>query len=126
MEKPADHYLLNAFIIWMLNSAAIMVTANLMPGIVVDNFVSAILAALVLAIAHGVLFPILVVLTLPITILTLGLFLLILNGAMLKITAAFIDGFAVQGWWSAVIGAIILTIIQSLFRWVMKGFGLSR
>lgn len=126
MSMGPSHYLLNAVIVWILNAFAIMLTANLLPGMAIDGFITAMLAALVLAIAHTLLFPLLVLLTLPITILSFGLFLLVLYGAMLKITASMIDGFQVDGWLPAIFGAIILSLVQTLFRSAVKNMGLPR
>jgi putative membrane protein len=114
--------LIHSLIIWLLNSAALMVTANVIKGMEVKGFVSALLAALVLAVANHFLLPILTFLTLPLTIVTLGIFWFVLYGAMLKIAAAVIPGFTINGWLPAIIGSIVLTLIQWLFRAAFKSF----
>ncbi len=116
MRSPSETTLIHSLIIWLLNSAALMVTANVIKGMHIKGFVSALLAALVLAVANHLLLPVLTILTLPLTIVTLGLFWFVLYGAMLKISAAVIPGFAIQGWLPAIVGSVVLTIIQWLFR----------
>ncbi len=116
-----NSYLIHALVTWLLNACALMVTSHLIPGMEIRSFGVAFLAALVLAVVNTLVLPLLTVLTLPLTVLTLGIFWLFLNGAMLKLAAAMIDGFAVKGWLAAVVGAIVLTVIQGLFRFVFKG-----
>lgn len=121
METHQQGYLIQALVTWLLNASALMVTSHLIPGMRVQGFSTALVAALVLAVVNTLVLPLLTLLTLPITLLTLGVFWLILNGAMLKLTAALIPGFTVQGWFPAIVGAILLTIVQALFRFVFKG-----
>jgi putative membrane protein len=122
MRSPSETTLIHSLIIWLLNSAALMVTAHVIKGMYIRGFVSALLAALVLALANHLLLPLLTILTLPVTIVTLGLFWFVLNGAMLKISAAVIPGFAIQGWMPAIVGSVVLTIIQWLFRAAFESF----
>ncbi len=120
--RLSDTTLVHSLIIWLLNAAALMVTANVIKGMQVNGFVSALLASLVLAVANHFLLPILTFLTLPLTVVTLGIFWFVLYGAMLKISAAVIPGFTINGWLPAIIGSIVLTIIQWLFRTAFKTF----
>jgi putative membrane protein len=115
-------FALHALVTWLLNACALLVTAQIIPGLQVQGFTSALVAALVLALVNAVLLPLLTILTLPLTILTLGLFWLFLNGAMLKLTAVFIPGFAVNGWLAAIVGAVVLTLVQALFRVAFRTF----
>lgn len=108
--------LIYSLILWFINGAALWVTARTIKGIHISGFGTALLAALVLATANHFLLPLLTILTLPITVLTLGVFWLVLYGGMLKLAAAIIPGFAVDGWLPAIIGAIFLAIVQGVFR----------
>ena len=110
-----EAYLLQALITWLLNAAALMVTSGLIPGMMVQGFGTAMVASLVIAIANTLLLPLLTILTLPITVLTLGFFWFVLNGAMLKLAAALIPGFRV-GWLGAIFGSLVLSLIQYFFR----------
>jgi putative membrane protein len=120
--RLSDTTLIHSLIIWLLNAAALMVTANVIKGMQVNGFMTALLAALVLAVANHFLLPILTFLTLPLTVVTLGIFWFVLYGAMLKISAAVIPGFTINGWLPAIIGSIVLTIIQWLFRAAFETF----
>jgi putative membrane protein len=96
----------------VVNALAIAVASWILPGIQVDGFLAALGAGLVLGLVNAVVRPVLLVLTLPITFLTLGLFLLVLNGLCLWLVAGLIDGFEVYGFWSAVFGALIVSIVS--------------
>lgn len=97
----------------ILNAAALLVVANFVSGFEVESFWYALVAALVLGIVNAVLKPILVVLTLPITILTLGLFTFIINAGLLWLVATILDGFSIDAFWpTAVIGGLILWVIS--------------
>jgi putative membrane protein len=120
--RLSETTMIHSLIIWLLNAAALMVTSHVIKGMQVNGFVSALLAALVLAVANHFLLPVLTVLTLPLTVVTLGIFWFILYGAMLKISAAVIPGFTINGWLPAIIGAIVLTIIQWVFRAAFETF----
>lgn len=120
--RVSETTMIHSLIIWLLNAAALMVTSHVIKGMQVNGFVSALLAALVVAVANHFLLPILTILTLPLTVVTLGIFWFILYGAMLKISAAVIPGFTINGWLPAIIGAIVLTMIQWVFRAVFETF----
>ncbi len=98
----------------IITAIAAVVAAWILPGVTIDSFLTAIIFGFVLALLNAVLKPILVVLTIPITILTLGLFLLVINAGMILLSSHFIDGFAVDGFWWALLFSIILSIISSL------------
>jgi putative membrane protein len=101
---------------WLVLTASIMITSYIIDGIHVDNVSSAFLAAAVLGILNVFLRPIAIILTLPVNILSLGLFTFAINALMLIITSATISGFEVKGFWAAVIGSFIISIIS----WVMN------
>lgn len=86
--------------------------AHLVPGISVDSFGSLLAAALILGLINAVVRPVLIILTLPISILTLGLFLLVINAGMLALTAMFLRGFHVQGFPAALMGSIVVSLVS--------------
>lgn len=99
-------------LVWLLNTLALIAVAYLMPSISVASFTTALVAALVLGLVNAVIRPILVLLTLPVTVLTLGLFILVINGLLFWMVGAFIEGFAVGGFWPAVFGALLFSVIS--------------
>ena len=96
----------------LVNVLAIVLAAKLVPGIEVDGVLSAVAAGLLLGVVNAVVRPILLVLTLPITLLTLGLFLLVLNGVCFWLVAAVVKGVHVAGLWSAVLGALVVSVLS--------------
>jgi len=103
------------FIIKLLITAVIVVLlAYLLPGVSVSGFGAAIIVAIVLALLNAFLKPILVVLTIPITIVTLGLFLLVINACIILLADSFVSGFSVNGFWTALLFSILLAICQSI------------
>jgi putative membrane protein len=101
-------------LVWILNAVALLVVAYLLPGISVASFGSALIAALVLGLLNMLVKPVLIFLTLPITIVTLGLFLIVLNALLFWFAGSVLKGFQVNGFWWAVIGAILYSIISGL------------
>lgn len=95
----------------IVTGLATIVAAYLLPGVTLDGFVTALIVALVLSVLNAILKPILVILTIPITILTLGLFLLVINAIMVKLTDFFIEGFTVDGWLTAILFSLIVSIV---------------
>jgi putative membrane protein len=102
-------------VVWILNAVALLAVAYVLPGIVIASFWSAMLAALVLGFLNTMVKPFLILLTLPITIVTLGLFLLILNALMFWLAGSVLRGFQVEGFWWAVAGALLYSVISGLF-----------
>jgi putative membrane protein len=99
---------------WLINTVSLIGVAYLVPGIGVSSFVTALVAALVLGLVNTIIRPILILLTLPATILTLGLFIFVINGLLFWFVGSFIQGFTVQGFWAGVIGAILYSIVSWL------------
>ena len=95
---------------WMLLAAALLLVANLYPGVTIAGFRSALVAALVLGLFNTLVRPLLVILTLPVTVITLGLFLLVINALMFWAAAGVLDGFNVAGFGAAVIGSVIYSL----------------
>lgn len=104
---------------WIINAAALVLVAYLYPGVQVQDFVVALLAALVLGLVNAVVRPILVLLTLPVTLLTLGLFLFVINAFLFWFVAEVVRGFAVTGFGAALIGSILYSLITLLTSWLL-------
>jgi putative membrane protein len=105
---------------WLINAIAIMLMALYLPGIVVSSFYAALIAALVLGILNALIRPLLVLLTLPVNILTLGLFTLIINAFLFWFASTIVKGFVVAGFWPAFWGALILCLVSWLTSWLLK------
>ena len=101
---------------WLLSALALMVIAHFVPGFYVRNFVDALIAAAVIGLINATLGTVVKFLTLPLTILTLGLFLIVVNALMLKVAAFFVPGFQVRTWTAAIIGAILLSIVSAIMH----------
>src|SRR5215470_20071733 len=97
---------------WLINTAALLALPYLVSSIRVDSFTSALIAALVLGIINTLIRPILILLTLPATLLTLGLFIFVINGLLFWWVGTFLNGFHVTGFWAGVFGAIVYSIIS--------------
>jgi putative membrane protein len=95
---------------WLLLAAALLLVAYLYPGVTVTSFVSAMIAAFVLGLLNTLLRPILVLLTLPVTVITLGLFLFVINALMFYFAASMLDGFHVAGFFAALIGSLLYSL----------------
>jgi putative membrane protein len=98
-------------LVWILNAIALLVVAYLYPGVQIQDWKAAAVAALVLGLVNALVKPILVILTLPVTILTLGLFLLVINALLFWAVANLVPGFHVNGFWAAMLGAILYSLI---------------
>ncbi|MCK5782386.1 MAG: phage holin family protein [Flavobacteriales bacterium] len=105
----------------LLSSLAVVVAAYLIPGVEVDSFMIAIIVAIVISIMNSFFRPLFVILTLPVTILTFGLFLLAVNAFMIMISSSIVDGFHVSGFWSALFFSFVLTFLQSMFNQTEEG-----
>lgn len=104
----------------LVNALALIITANVIKGIHLSSFSSAIWASLILGIVNMVIRPIMLLITLPINFLTLGLFTLIINGLMLWTTSQLVSGFAIDTFFSALIGAIVLSIVSTVLSFVFN------
>ena len=105
----------NVLIRLILSAIAVLICAYILPGAEVDGFWSAIVVAGVLAILNVLLKPVLVILTIPITLVTLGLFLLVINTMLVMLASWLVPGFAVDGFWWALIFSILLSVINAVF-----------
>ena len=102
----------------IVNAAALWVAAQLVPGIVVTGLTPLLLAALVLGLINAIVRPVLLILTLPLTLLTLGLFIFILNAFCLWLTSRIVPGFVVQSFAAALLGALVVSIVS----WLLTAF----
>ena len=102
----------------VITAAILLVISQLIRGFEVDGFGSALISALVIGIVNATLGVLLKVITFPLTFLTLGLFLLVINAAMLKVAAALVPGFRIRGCWPAILGAIVLAVANAMLRYV--------
>jgi len=100
----------------LITAVAVYLAAYLLPGVNITDVQTTIIVALVLALLNTFIKPILVILTIPITILTLGLFLLIINALMVKWAAGLVDGFEVDGWFSALLVSLIVTVVSYILN----------
>lgn len=106
-------------LIWVLSAIALVITANIVPGFAVTSFTAALLAAVILGLINALVKPILVLLTLPLTLVTLGLFLFVINALVIWLAGAITPGFVVTGFIPALWGSIILTLITSLLTFLV-------
>lgn len=111
---------MNLLFRWLIYTLAIAITAYLMPGVEIHSVWAALVAAFVLGLINAVLKPILVILTLPISILTLGFFVLVINALMILLAANIVPGFAVNGFWWAFLFGIVLSIISAVLMKIVK------
>ena len=107
---------------WLLNTLALFIVVTIVPGFHYNSITTLAIAALVLGLLNAIVRPILFVLTLPITVITLGLFLLILNAIMVELTAWLVPGFRIDSFVAAIIGAVVLTIVS----WITSRIGTAR
>jgi len=103
---------LNLLVVWLINALALLALPYLVPSVQVESFYTALIAALLLGLVNALIRPLLVLLTLPVTVLTLGLFVFVINGLLFWFVASFVEGFSVAGFWSAFFGAIVYALIS--------------
>ncbi|HUB78013.1 MAG TPA: phage holin family protein [Bryobacteraceae bacterium] len=111
--------MLHILVVWLVSALALWLVAQIVPGIEVRDFGAALLATIVIAVVNAVIGPILRFFAWPLTILTLGLFKLVINAVLLKLASMFSPGFRVRGFLNAVLGALLLTILEYVLRRVV-------
>lgn len=104
----------------LITALSLLVASYLIPGFTVRNFAAAVIAALVLGLINAVIRPVMLFLTLPITILTLGLFTWVINALMIGLAALFVPGFSVSGFLPALIGSLVVSLVSSLLNTIFK------
>src|SRR6266478_323982 len=103
---------LKLLLVWLINALALLALPYIVPSVQVDSFYTALIAALLLGFVNTLIRPLIVLLTLPATVLTLGLFIFVINGLLFWFVASFVKGFSVAGFWSAFFGAIVYALIS--------------
>ena len=114
--------MIKLLLVWLINAFCLLLVANVIPGVQVVNFKAALLAAAVLGLINTFFKPVLTLLTLPVTILTLGLFSFVLNALMFGLAAYFLAGFNVSGFWAALFGALVF----GLLSWAVNAVLISK
>lgn len=118
----------------LVNTLAIIITAYLVPGFTIEGFSSvtgltmdgiktAVIAAIVLGVINTFIKPVLVLLTIPLTIVTLGLFIFVINAVILWIAAGIVPGMHIAGFWTAIIAALVLSVVSTILSLLTKGVG---
>lgn len=111
---------MNGIVRFLLSGLAVLLTAYLLPGVHVEHYGHALLVALVLAIVNALVKPVLVILTIPITFVTFGLFLLVINALLILLVDWLVGGFNVDGFWWALLFSLILSLFTGLFNDLTK------
>ena len=104
---------------WLMSAISLLIVTRVVPGFIVRGFSTALLAAIVIGLVNATLGLLLKILTFPLTVLTLGIFWLIINALMLMVASAFVPGFKVQGFIPAFLGAIVLSLVNVLLHWIV-------
>ena len=107
--------------LWIINALSLLALPYVFSGIKVESFLTAMIVVLVLGLINAVARPVLVVLTLPLTVLTLGLFIFVINALLFWLVASFVEGFAVSGFWTALWGAMVYSLISWLASALLLG-----
>jgi putative membrane protein len=104
---------------WILSAVAVWIVAHVVPGVYVSGPVAALIAALVIGFVNATIGLVLKILTFPLTLLTLGLFWFVINALMLKFASALVPGFQVHGFFAAFVGAILLSLVNMMLKWLV-------
>ncbi len=108
-------------ITWLINALALLILPYIIPSIQIRGFGTALAAAVVLGLINALIRPLLVLLTLPVTVLTLGLFIFVINALLFQFAAWILKGFEVADFWSALFGSILYSLISWLLAWLILG-----
>lgn len=101
---------------WVIGSLLIFTLGYILPGVHVETFISALITALVIGVINAFLKPVLIILTLPINIITFGLFTLVINALLIQLAASLVPGFRVDSFWWALLFGVILSVLNSFFQ----------
>jgi putative membrane protein len=113
-------FTMNLLLRFLLNGLAVLATAYLLPNVTVTDYQTALLTALALSIANVIIKPLLIIFTIPITVMTLGLFLLVINAIIILLVEHFIPGFSVNGFWWALAFSLIMSVFNSMIDDILK------
>jgi putative membrane protein len=108
--------LLHIIVSWFVSALALWIVARIIPGIELRGFGEALIATIIIAVVNATIGPIVKIFAFPLTLITLGLFLLVINAFLLKLASLFTPGFAVRGFLAAILGSIVLTILTAVLR----------
>ncbi|MEJ2718388.1 MAG: phage holin family protein [Deltaproteobacteria bacterium] len=111
---------------WLILTLAILILPYLISGVRVEGFGTALAAAAILAVLNAIVRPVLIILTLPLTVVTLGLFILIINALLFELAGFFVPGLQIASFWSALFGSIIVSIISWIMNFAVAGGGWER
>jgi len=111
--------MLRLLLVWLVNALALIALPYVFPWVKVDTFTAALIAALVLGLINTLIRPLLILLTLPVTLLTLGVFIFVINGLLFWWVVSFVDGFHVSGFWAGFFGAIVYSLISWLLSMLL-------
>jgi putative membrane protein len=111
--------MLHTILRWVVNAVLLMLIPYVVPGIEIKNFGTALVAVLVLAFVNALIKPILILLTLPINLLTLGLFILVINALMFWLVSAIVKGFYISGFWPAFLAALVFSIFSLVLNYLL-------
>lgn len=109
------------FLVWLLNAVALLLVPYIVPGVHIDTLYSALIAVVILGLVNTVIRPIFILLTLPVTLLTLGLFLFVINALLFWFASDILSGFRVDGFFAALFGSIVYSLASWLFSWLIQG-----
>lgn len=111
---------MNFILRMLLTALAVLLLANILPGVSVESYWIAVLVAVVLSLLNLLVKPLLVILTLPVTLITLGLFLLVINAIIILLASKLVSGFAVDGFWTALLFSLLLSLLQAILFTFLK------
>ncbi|MGL4502002.1 MAG: phage holin family protein [Planktothrix sp.] len=111
--------MINFFVTWVISAISLGITAQIVPGFTISSWQSAAIGVIVMAFVNAIIKPIITILTLPLTILTLGLFLLVVNAISISLVAYLTPGFSISSFWAALFSSIVLSLISSLFNQIL-------
>lgn len=109
---------MSLLLVWLLSALGLFITSRIVKGFEVSSFGSAMIASMVVGFLNMILRPLLLLLTLPVNILTLGLFTFVVNAMVLRLAASMLKGFNIKSWGPAIIGAFILAIVNMIIFWI--------
>lgn len=108
--------MISLLLIWLVSAVALLITSKLVDGFAIKDFKAALIASLIIGLLNAIIRPVLLLLTLPINILTLGLFTFVVNAIVLRMAAGMMKTFKIENWKTAIIGAFILVIVQLIMN----------
>lgn len=116
-EKKGEYYIFMQMLInAVVNALSVWIAAYVLPGVKVDGFMTALVVSVILGVANAVLKPLLVILTIPITVVTFGLFLFVINALMILLVAKIVPGFTVENFWWALLFSLVLSLVNSFLH----------